>query len=309
MNDRRSYMAGHFALDLDRNFSGWLFSAEGGSGSAEVVTEKFGPDRYPRKHVGGIKYDELTFSCGLAMNQFFYKWIQKAINDQSERIDGAIVIANYDYIEQARLTWYGGMISEVGFPALDAGAKDPARLTVKVAPERTEMKKVQNGMNLSNYAPIRNYVKNWHTSNFRLRIRGLEQGCSRVNKIEALVLKQKTIESPFNTARDWEREAATVEVPNLVFTLPESHAEQFYKWYEDFVIRGKNDQDHEKEGTLEFLSSNLKDVLFTINLHQLGIFKLTADKLESGAESLRRVKVEMYMEQLSVDWDTKIAAV
>ena len=37
-----------------------------------------------------------------------------------------------------------------------------------------------------------------------------------------------------------------------------------YKWHEDFVIKGNNGEDKEKGGTLEYLTADLKDVLFTL---------------------------------------------
>jgi len=46
-----------------------------------------------------------------------------------------------------------------------------------------------------------------------------------VNKIEALVVKQKVVENAVGEQRDYEQEAASVEIPNLVITLAESHAD------------------------------------------------------------------------------------
>ena len=41
----RSNSAGHFGLELDGNFAGWVASADGGMGVAEVITEKLGTDQ------------------------------------------------------------------------------------------------------------------------------------------------------------------------------------------------------------------------------------------------------------------------
>ncbi len=304
-NENRGYMAGKFALDLDHaGLSGWLYSAEGGQASAEVVVEKMGPDHYQRKHVGSVKYDDLSIACGVGMNKLFYDWLTRSLNLNFDRHSGAIVTADYNYKVMSRMEFYDALITEIGFPALDAAARDPAKLSVKFTPERTRITP-GDGSDLSRYA-IREPVKRWLPSNFRLRINGLEKSCARVNKIDAIVIKQKSVESPFNESRDWEREPATLEFPNLVITLPEADAGPFQDWYEDFVIDGNNDQDAERPGTLEFLSSNLREILFSIELRQIGIFKITPDKLEAGSENIRRTKVEMYVEEMHVDFDGKV---
>ncbi|HWF86401.1 MAG TPA: hypothetical protein VG222_16185, partial [Vicinamibacterales bacterium] len=82
-------------------------------------------------------------------------------------------------------------------------------------------------------------------------------------------------------------------------TCGEAAADQLYAWHEDFVINGNNGQDKEKGGTLEYMSANMKDVLFTLTFSGLGIFKLTPEKVEAGSENVRRVKAEMYCEQIT----------
>jgi hypothetical protein len=73
-----------------------------------------------------------------------------------------------------------------------------------------------------------------------------------------------------------------------------------YKWHEDFVIAGNNGADKEKNGKLEYLASNLKDVLLTLEFQHLGIFKLSPEKTEAGSENIRRVKAEMYCEEARI---------
>jgi len=144
--------------------------------------------------------------------------------------------------------------------------------------------------------------KKWLPSNFKLHIDGLDGACSRVNKIEAITVKQKVVENPVGELRDFQKEPAVLEIPNLVITFPESHSEEFYKWHEDFVIKGNNGDDKEKNGSLEFLTPNLSEVLFTITFKHLGVFKLTPEKVESASENLRRLKAEMYCEEMEFNF-------
>ena len=295
--NKRGYTAGRFAMDLGGQFAGWISSIEGGHATSDVVVEKLGPDMIQHKHLAGVKYEDISVNCGTSMSKAFYSWIQASLDRKHSRNDGAIITADYDQKEVARLNFFGALITEVGFPALDAASKDAAKMTIKFAPEYTRTQAKTGG---AVQAPIgKGEQKKWSPANFRLKIDGLDQACTRVNKIEALTIKQKVIEDPCGELRDHAKVPASVEYPNLVITCAESHADQLYQWHEDFVIGGNNTQDKEKGGTLEYLSANLKDVLFTLTFSGLGIFKLTPEKIEAGSENVRRVKAEMYCEQIT----------
>jgi hypothetical protein len=66
------------------------------------------------------------------------------------------------------------------------------------------------------------------------------------------------------------------------------------------VIKGNAGENNEKAGTLEFFDPTLKSTLFTIYFHHLGIFGFTPEKSEANAETIKRVKVEMYCEQMTL---------
>ncbi|HYF92750.1 MAG TPA: phage tail protein [Symbiobacteriaceae bacterium] len=294
--DRRGYVGGRFALELDGVVVGWLFSADGGYATSEVVTEWFGPGM-AKKHLAGVKYEDITITAGAGMSKAFYDWISSTLAGSYPRKNGAIIAVSFDSKETSRLEFSNALITEIGMPALDAASKDAAKMTIKFTPERTRLRK-SAGERVKLPGDF-SKQKTWLPSNFRLRIDGLEQATSRVNKIEAITIKQKVIENAVGFARDYEKEPASVEIPNLVITFPESHADSFYDWHQDFVISGNNGEGKEKSGTLEYLSPDLKEVLFRLEFHNLGIFKLAPDKVESGAEQIRRVKAEMYCEDMS----------
>jgi hypothetical protein len=90
-------------------------------------------------------------------------------------------------------------------------------------------------------------------------------------------------------------------------TVSAAHAADFVTWHEDFVIKGNNDQTHEKEGKLEFLSPDLKEVLFTLTMRGLGIFRITAVKNAQEAAANAGLEAEMYCEEMSFSY-SKAAA-
>ena len=296
--DNRAFIAGKFAFELDSIRAGWLFKAEGGAAKAEVINEKLGPDHIVKKHIGGVEYEEITVSCGSGMSKGLYEWIKASFDHNYMRKNGAVVAANFNTEELSRLDFFNALISEIGFPALDAAAKDPCKISLKLKPEYTRYKAGAGGkISGGSYSVDQAKQKQWLTSNFRLRIDGTD--CTRVNKIDALTVKQKNVANPVGEMRDYEQEPANLEVPNLVVTMPESHSKEFFDWHTRFVINGENGDSMEKGGTLEYLSSDLKTTLFTINFEHLGIFKISTDSVESGSDNIRRVKVEMYCENMS----------
>jgi phage tail-like protein len=292
----RGYTAGRFALEVGNIKAGWVQSVEGGHASSDVIQNKLGPDHLIKKHIGGVKFEDITINCGTGMSKGFYEWVKASFDHKHTRQDGAIHTADYDNKIVSTLNFHQALISEIGFPALDAAGKDGAKMTIKLSPEWTAFKK--GGGTIGGMEIGKGQQKKWLPANFRLTIAGLEEACKHVNKIEALVVKQKIVENPVGELRTYEKEPAHLEIPNLVVTFTESHADAFYQWHEDFVIKGNNGEDKEKTATLEYLTPDLGKTLFKLDFQNVGIFKLTPDKVEAGAEKIRSLKAEMYVENI-----------
>jgi phage tail-like protein len=293
---QRAYAGAMYGLELDGVRAGSIRSATGGSASSDVVEEKVGADHVVKKHLAGVKYDDIVVDCGTAMSKSFYSWISDTFDFKSARKDGSVVTTDYNLNEVSRLNFFHALIREVAFPALDASSKDAAKLTVKFAPEYTRFVKASG--KASPMEKVDSSVqKKWLPSNFRLKIDGVD--CTYVNKIDALVFEQKLVDNAVGELRDYEKQPAYLEIPDLIVTVAESHAGDFVAWHQDFVINGNNGDAHEKNGTLDFLAPNLKDILFTIGFSHLGIFKLAAAPSQAGSESIRRLTASMYCEQMS----------
>ena len=194
-NNERAYTAGRFAMDLGGTFAGWISSIEGGHATSDVVVEKLGADKNQQKHIAGVKYEDITVACGTGMSKAFYKWIQASLRPQARAQDGAIITADYDYKEQSRLNFFNALITEVGFPALDAASKDAAKMTIKFAPEYTRMQaKARRPTVAGKYAIGKGEQKKWLPVELPPEDRRPRRGCTRVNKIEAITVKQKVVE-------------------------------------------------------------------------------------------------------------------
>jgi len=282
--EARAFAAGHFALELEGATAGFIHSTEGGDATADVIEEE-SESCSTRKHLGNVKYEDIKVSCGTGMSAAFYEWLQGVPGCEFARKSGAIVTADFNFKEIARLNFTNALITEFGMPALDAASKDAAFMTVTFSPEATQRQK-GSGNTLTPCGTVK-AQKKWLASNFRLTIGGLD--CTKVNKIDAITIKQ-------SASRDAQ---GRLEIPNLVITLAESSAQSFFDWHEDFVIKGNNGSESEKNGMLEYLTPNLSEALFTINFMHLGIFKLAPEKVEAGNEQIKRVKAEMYCEEMT----------
>ena len=291
-----AYVGGKFAVDVDNAAAGLVLSVEGGHATAPVINEKPGPDKIVHKHIGPVQFEDITIGCGNGMSKGFYEWIKGSLDRKPARLDGAIHYCDQDGNIVSTLEWQKGLISEVGFPASDASAKEQALMTIKIAPESTRRKKAGGKIDPLKYAPVKQ--QRWLSSNFRLSIQGCEEACKRVNRIDAFSIKQQILEYPAGGLRDYIKEPTTLEIPNLVVTMAESYADEFYDWHRSFVIEGRSGQDQQKTGLLEYLSQDLGSALFTLNFAGLGIFKLTPEKVEAGSENIRRIKAEMYCESI-----------
>jgi phage tail-like protein len=307
MSNHRSYTAGRYALELDNVSAGWVYSVEGGNRVGDVVVEKMSGVQLQKKHIGALKYEDISVTCGIGMSKKFYEWAKNSFSDNFKRHDGAIHYCDFDGNILQSLEFHQALVTEIGFPALDAASKDAAKLSLKFSPEWTRTKTNQKGKVHANKYPIgAGQQKKWSPANFRLRIDGLEEACRGINKIESLVLKQKVTENAVGEHRLMTKEPVGLEVPNLVVTVSASHSKPWWDWEKDFLIDGNCGDDMEKTATLEYLSNNVKDTLFTIHMDHVGLFKLTADKAESGAESIRRIKAEMYVEEFKFEFGSGV---
>jgi hypothetical protein len=293
---QRTYAAGKYGLELGGNMAGWVLSVEGGGAVGEVVTEAVGPDLTAKKHIANIKFEDLKTEVGTEMSRPFYQWIKDTTDGKHPRMDGSVLTANYDFAVTSELTFSQALITEVDFPALDAASKEAAKMTVKFSPQQTRFKQGAGGKVASSSAKIdANALKRWAPSNFRITIDGVD--CTRVSKVESVSIKQKVAQDQIGVFREPSKLPTAFEYSNIVVTLPESSARSWYDWHQSFIIDGKRDQANEKTGKIEFLSPNMQEVLFTLDLKQVGIFRLTPDKGEPG-DAIRRVKAEMYVERI-----------
>lgn len=296
MPAKGSYRTAGFVLDINGENAGYLQAFEGGNIYAEVIAEQRGSDGIQKKHIGAPQYGDITLKVGMSMGQALYDWIKATLNRQTLHKNGSILTVDSSGKVRDELQFFNALITEVNFPASDAGSKEPAYLTILIKPEYIRMKP---GSGQTPPSPVKKQ-KRWLSSNFRLTLGSLP--CSRVAKIETFTINQQVTEGQIGERRDDQIEPTSLEFPNLTITLAAADALDWSQWFEDFVIKGNNADDNELSGSLTWLAADLKTELAVVTLSHVGIFGLAPEMVEAGSEQIRRIVVDLYCEQMAVEF-------
>jgi hypothetical protein len=290
-----SYGVGNFQFNLDGINCGFLKSVDGGGVFAEVITEPLGQGYFPAKHIGQPRYEDFTVQFGSSANRALFDWIAASWAGNHIRKDGSIIAGNHKLEAISQREFFNTLITETTIPSADAASKTPAFFTLKFAPEYTRHSKPSGKITgAAGKVP----QKLWLPANFRLTLGGLD--CTKVSKVDAFTVKQMVVTDDIGDARDNLREPGKLEFPNLRVTLPESGAQSWFDWFEDFLIKGNNDAGREKNGSLALLSSNRQEELARVDFFNVGIFRLAPDKAEANSDQIRRVTAELYCERMEL---------
>jgi hypothetical protein len=292
---QRSYVSGNFFLTLNGVKTGVIKSVDGGGISAEVINEPQGPNYFTKKRIGQPKYEDFAIQVGFSNGKQLYDWIQQTWNMARPRVSGSIISADYNWDAKSERQFTNALLTETTIPAMDGTSKEPAYITLKFAPEFIRSVKASGKLTAEKMEQ-----KIFLPSNFRLQIDGLD--CSRVNKIESFTVKQGVAGKNIGSARDSQKEPGKLEFPNLKITMAEVAAQSFIDWHENFVIKGNNDASKEKKGSLTFLSPNRQTELAKIEFSNIGIFRIQPDKAQANADQIKRLTVELYVEQMTFQY-------
>ena len=290
----RSYVAGKFALTLGGVQIGSLYSAAGGDAFGQVVKEKVGPDNIALKHLGGVAYEPITVVTDF-QSKALINWVAESWKGKYSRQSGSILETDFDYNIRGEKEFFNAIIAETTLPALDAAAKDPARITVKLAPEYTRLK---SGSGAKAGTSTAKTAAKWFPSHFRFEMAGLDG--SKVNKIDAITVRQTVTENAVGELRDYEKEPSAIDFPNLKITLASTSAQSWAAWHDDFVIKGNNGASQERSGAIIYLDPYLKTEYGRLNLTNCGIFRLSQEPVVAGAETISRMVAELYCERMEL---------
>jgi hypothetical protein len=291
MAGTRSFTAGNFLFNLQGVDCGFVKSVDGGGIRADVIEEPGKLGIFTKKHIGQPKYEDIQLTIGFGMARDIYDWIEASWKQNYARKDGTVVVTDATLQAKSEREFFHALIAEVTLPALDGSSKDAAFLTLKFSPEYTREAKVSGKLT----SPKTPAQKQFVASNFRLELDGID--CSKVSKIDSFTVQQSLVADDIGDPRDIPKQPGRLEFPNLRVTVAEAGAATWTAWFEDFVMKGNNDDAHEKSGAVVFMAPNRKDELGRVILHNVGIFAL---RHEAATEKVSRVVAELYCEQMEL---------
>jgi phage tail-like protein len=298
----KAYTGGRFAFEFDdKHAQGFVNAIDGGQFKSDPVTMSTGADFYVSKYAGRAKFDDITISVGAAMSPGFWKWVSASLAYKPERRTGAIVGYDFNFCERSRRSFFDALISEIGFPALDATAKAAGNLTIKLTPERIEWKK-GDGHTLSGGQALDQMQKQkrWLTSNFRFGLERFKGSDTLRNcKVEAFTVKQAIIDNPVGHEKNSRKEVGRIELPQIAVSFPESQVDEWMKWYDTAVRKGDR-KDQYTTGAISYLASDQQTELMRIDLAGVSLLSLELDKYEAHKEGLAMAKATLNIEELKL---------
>lgn len=273
----RSYVGGRFALELDGASVGYLKSVEGGNAVQSPITRGTRADKYPDKSPGTVRYEDAIIEVPLTAPANLWNWVNAASSPAGAAPKQAsLILADFNLVEKSRRIWDEATLSGVEFPALDGSSKDVGYLKLTLSPGRTRDVATKSG---AKPAADSTKTKNFITANFRLTIDGL--ATNRVSKIDAITIRHPA--------------KGGLEYSNLVVTVPDVDIDGWKAWANQ-TLGGKS---VEKSGKIDLLAPNMSDVMLTVGLEGLGVVRVAPDKLEANSDTIRRTKVELYVEKIT----------
>jgi len=293
----RSFSAGHFGLELDGfKVSAYIKSVEGGFAKANVTDEAIGPDVLHVKHLSTREIEPFSVELGMSGCKSVLMWIQESWNQKFNRRNGQVAHADFNKFGQFEHHFTDALIMETAFPALDGSSREPGYLKVKFMPEGIETKQVQTSRIL---AEINANQKMWHNNCFRMKIDGIDM--TKVSKIDAFTIKQGVKAMHTGRALFPELEPTKIEFPDLSVQLGLAFSKPVMDWYDETVRKGGKDPDLEKNGSIEFLTPDLRTVIFTVKLFQMGIRNFTINRSEALQDAIKRAKIDLYVGKMELE--------
>ncbi|MBV8756292.1 MAG: phage tail protein [Deltaproteobacteria bacterium] len=300
--DKTSFTAGHFELSIDGHpTTAYLKSVDGGYVKQALVDEGVGGDLHRAKHASVAEIDPISFEFGIAGANNVLKWIQQSWSKEWSRRNGVITHADFNLNKQIEHEFYEALITETTFPTLDGASKDAAYLKVKVQPEKVITKVNPSSQKIGQATGNgQSKQKMWMCSGFRLNIQDIDE-MKFANKIDSFTIKQGVKKLYVGSERYPTIEPTKIEFPHITGTIAVSYADKLFKWYEDYVVKGKRDPKAQRTGSIEFLSTDRSKTLFEIDLYEVGLISLSVMQSTANSDQIKRVKFELYVGRMDLD--------
>ncbi len=296
----RPSTAGHFELKIDRQVTtAYLKAVDGGHIRSAVMDEPIGPENHRIKHSSVAEIEPISIELGLAGANDVLKWIQGSWRKEFARHSGQITHADFEMRATLEHEFFDALITETIFPTLDGASKDTGYIKIKLQPENVVTKRIEPGSQKIS-AVSGTKQKLWTNSAFRFTIDGIPE-FEHVNKLDSFTIKQGVKKLYTGLDRFPQIEPTKIEFPHLTGTISSYYCKALNDWHEKSNKVGSADPSVQKHGSIEFLAPNLRDVLFRIELNEVGLFSLQTVASTANSNDIKRTKFELYVGRMDID--------
>lgn len=269
--NKRGPTSNKYALELHGRHCGWLTDVAG----ALTVGELGSAGRVGR-------YEELTLRCWPGMPHEFYAWVARSLTGELTPAHGGVILADDDNAEMSRLSFEGGVITELAVTRYEYGFGENLKIQLKFSPQSSR-RSYTHGFIGPEAAETRRPLP---PTDPELHIDGLEEACSQVRRIEGLSIRQRIERAPASSGGGVYR-LGPPTVGRFSVVLAESKALGFVRWLEA-CERGRSN------GRAASLTLGAPAVGFTVVLPQVRPARLVVEEGEAAGEGRRReVRVEL----------------
>ncbi|MDT5355154.1 MAG: hypothetical protein QOJ56_3686 [Mycobacterium sp.] len=264
-----------FAVLLD----GQAAPAQGPSGGyakADVTTTFPSASGPPQRQISSFGYTNLRVELGLEVGTPILNWVNAALQGNPITKNGTLIELDDQNRATSYLDFTSAAIADFVVPGFDASSNTANTFTLEASIGQSTFRAGDNSL-----VQLPSGPKPFLANNFRLKIDSLPT--TRVRLIEPL---------------SFVRTSSGIVPTDLVVTFSDVDVDPWRAWGDDFIVKGNNGQDKEKQGAIEVLAPNLADILARLTIKQIGIFELTP----TDDTSIRSHRASMYFEygQLSI---------
>jgi hypothetical protein len=293
---KRTGTSGRFLLRVGSSSAAFLKSFSGFAYESEVAKHDLGPDNFQVKQASTFKYSPAKAKIGMNQAGEMADWIRASFKKQYMTKSGEFVAANFDYCATHRIEFRDALMQEIALPKLEGNSKEPGYMDVTFVAEDVQHlkaggEKIQGEFNTT--------AKAWQPHMFRVEIAGLEDACKRVASVDPITFKQATVRDEIGMHRIHTIHPCKVELGNIKMTLSAADAEPWAQWADAWFRQGKCLTSDHKDGGIYFMDPTGKDIGH-VELKQLGLAKFDAGEHTANAETVKRVTVELYVQEIEM---------
>jgi hypothetical protein len=287
------YATSGLYFELEGDVVARLHAAGGGNGAAAIVLDT--SSGHTDKRVSAITYGDIAFQVDPGnLEQALETWLQDFTSSSGVPAlrSGALLITDSSLRVRERLEFLDAAIVEVRLPAVDAASREAAFMTVRIRPARTTYRA---GTSNAISSPRSNRTAT--TSEFAVELR--PRRTERVAQASGLTLRRSVTSSDPQGGGAPDVRGA-LEVSDLRLAIATSDRDDWVRWYEEFLVRGQNGENHELSGSLTLLTRNLRDEILRIELAGVGLRSLgLVGPLPGGlSEGETTFDVSLYVEEV-----------